>query len=80
MTLREKVQQEDPHCAGPEFEGGAAGCPGDYGYLNTDIDFCLMNALTVKNAGIENLKNRQNGKTISCTALCGLYRWGIWQR
>lgn len=39
MTLREKVQQEDPHCAGPEFEGGAAGCPGDYGYLNTDIDF-----------------------------------------
>lgn len=39
MTLREKVQQEDPHCVGPEFEGGAAGCPGDYGYLNTDIDF-----------------------------------------
>lgn len=39
MTLREKVQQEDPHCVGPELEGGAAGCPGDYGYLNTDIDF-----------------------------------------
>lgn len=39
MTLREKVKQEDPHCVDPKFEGGVAGCPNDYGYLNTDVDF-----------------------------------------
>lgn len=39
MTLREKVQQEDPHCVDPKYDGGVADCPGDYGYLNCSDEF-----------------------------------------
>lgn len=38
MTLRERVQQEDPECVDQRFVGGVADCPGDYGYLNCNDD------------------------------------------
>lgn len=39
MTLKEKVQKEDPECVDQKAEGGVMGCPGDYGYLDMPQDF-----------------------------------------